>query len=43
MVRVNKDGSITVGVLRDEKEIVPEEKKETPAPKAEKKPTKKKQ
>ena len=41
-VRVNPDGSITVGVLRDEKETKPVEK-EVPAPQAAKKPTKKKQ
>jgi hypothetical protein len=42
MVRHNPDGSITVGVLRDEKKDIPAEKAEKPAPQVEKKPTKKK-
>lgn len=42
-VRKNPDGSITVGILREEKETKAEEKKIPSSPKPEKKPTKKKQ
>lgn len=41
MVRVNKDGSISVGVLPEEVKTSAEQE-EKPAPQKEKKPTKKK-
>lgn len=42
-VRINPDGSVTVGILpEDEKKDIPVEKAEKPTPRVEKKPTKKK-
>ena len=42
-VRKNPDGSVTVGILPEEKEIKAEEKNAASSPKPEKKPAKKKQ
>lgn len=42
-IRINSDGSVTVGILpEDEKKETPVEKTEKPTPQVEKKPTKKK-